>query len=214
MVHGIRALAAQGTKGALGVRENAAGRRNERKGRSTPRMIRDPGRAKGWSPAAFERGSGSGPRTGTAREPMDDPVDDPVAAPVRRAQRSRQRAEVWDDVADRAPARHRGWQREFFRPAGWVGRDAGRGARAEDRHGRGRGRVRRRKSGRDRRGQETKSVPATPCGAADGGDPAWCSPPGPWRSTTRFAGEVGIAAASGTRSGRRRRRTWMETWRR
>ena len=46
-VLGKRAFAVEGIQDASGVRENAAGRRNERKGRSTPRTIRDPGRAKG-----------------------------------------------------------------------------------------------------------------------------------------------------------------------
>ena len=50
-VPGMRALAWEGIIDASGVRENAAGRRDERKGRSTPRMIRDPGRAKRRSPS-------------------------------------------------------------------------------------------------------------------------------------------------------------------
>ena len=70
---GIRTLAWEGIQDASGVRENAAGRRNERRSRSTPRTIRDSGRAKGWSPAAFERGRGSDPRWGAARDPMEFP---------------------------------------------------------------------------------------------------------------------------------------------
>ena len=36
-------------------------------------MIRDPGRARGRSPAAFERGTRSDPGTGAAGDPMERP---------------------------------------------------------------------------------------------------------------------------------------------
>ena len=166
-----RAFAVEGTIGALGVRDNAAGRRNERRSRSTPRTIRDSGRAKGWSPAAFERGRGSDPRWGSARDPMEFPKGkrDRRANGQRHERKLAPVAESGAaDAADREPVDHCDHHREFFSARCGTGGDAGRGARDGDRDGRSGGRVRRRKNDCDRREQEKKYVPAAPCGEAGG----------------------------------------------
>ncbi len=208
---GNRTHAAHCTIGAWGVRENAAGRRNERKGRSTPRTIRDSGRAKGWSPAAFERGRGSDPRWGAARDPMEFPKGkrDRRANGQRHEKKLAPVAESGAaDAADREPVDHCDHRREFFSARWRTGGDAGRGARDGDRDGRGRGRVRRRKNDCDRREQEKKYVPAAPCGEAGGGDPARVRHRDRRgaRTGSLWKLEIGRTDASGTRSGGRRRR--------
>ena len=112
------AFAVDCTPGASGVRENAAGRRNERKGRSTPRTIRDPCRAKGWSPAAFERVTRSDSRTGAACDPMERPNGkrDRRANGQRHEKKLAPVAESGTaDAADREPVDHCDHHSEFFR---------------------------------------------------------------------------------------------------
>ena len=89
-----RAFAVEGILDASGVRENAAGRRNERRSRSTPRTIRDSGRAKGWSPAAFERGQRKRSAMGSGTRP--DGVPEGEARPPRqRAEARGQSSRRW-----------------------------------------------------------------------------------------------------------------------
>ena len=112
------------------------------------------------------------------------------------------------DAADREPVGRCDHHREFFSARCGTGGDAGRGARDGERHGRGGGRVRRRKNDRDGKWQEKKYVPAATCGEAGGGDPARVRHRDRRgaRTGSLWKLEIGRTGASGTRSGGRRRR--------